>query len=87
VAITLPKTKIVCTIGPASETPEVIRELISNGMRVARLNFSHGTHVTMKKKFVSSEKFPRIWANRLQYYRISEDQKSEWGISLIQASE
>ena len=41
--ITLPKTKIICTIGQASETPEVIRELISNGMSVARLNFSHGT--------------------------------------------
>ncbi len=42
--ITMPKTKIVCTIGPVSEAPEVIRGLISNGMRVARLNFSHGTH-------------------------------------------
>jgi pyruvate kinase len=44
VGITIPKTKIVCTIGPASEAPETIRELITNGMRVARLNFSHGTH-------------------------------------------
>jgi len=44
VGITIPKTKIVCTIGPVSEAPEVIRGLISNGMRVARLNFSHGTH-------------------------------------------
>ncbi len=42
--ISIPKTKIVCTIGPASETPETIQELITNGMRVARLNFSHGTH-------------------------------------------
>jgi pyruvate kinase len=50
VAITLPKTKIVCTIGPASDTPEVIRELIAGGMRVARLNFSHGTHVDHEKK-------------------------------------
>lgn len=39
-----PKTKIVCTIGPASESPDVIRDLIKGGMSVARLNFSHGTH-------------------------------------------
>ncbi|VBB42790.1 Pyruvate kinase [uncultured Desulfatiglans sp.] len=39
-----PKTKIVCTIGPASESPETLRALILNGMSVARLNFSHGTH-------------------------------------------
>ena len=48
--ITIPKTKIVCTIGPASETPETIRELIANGMRIARLNFSHGTHSGHGKK-------------------------------------
>ena len=41
--IKTPKTKVLCTIGPASESPEVIRELIAGGMRVARLNFSHGT--------------------------------------------
>jgi len=40
----MPKTKIVCTIGPSSGSPEIIRELIINGMNVARLNFSHGTH-------------------------------------------
>ena len=38
------KTKIVATIGPASETKEALRELISAGMNVARINFSHGTH-------------------------------------------
>lgn len=36
------KTKIVCTIGPASDSPETIRALLRAGMNVARLNFSHG---------------------------------------------
>ncbi|MBC3888678.1 pyruvate kinase [Acetobacterium paludosum] len=38
------RTKIVCTLGPASDTKEILRELILNGMNVARLNFSHGSH-------------------------------------------
>lgn len=38
------RTKIVCTLGPASSDPETIRELIDAGMDVARMNFSHGTH-------------------------------------------
>jgi pyruvate kinase len=40
----MPLTKIVCTIGPASRSPEIIRALVQNGMNVARLNFSHGNH-------------------------------------------
>lgn len=38
------KTKVVCTIGPASESPEILEQLIEEGMNVARLNFSHGDH-------------------------------------------
>ena len=44
------KTKIVCTIGPSSEKPEVFREMCRQGLNVARLNFSHGTHEEHQKK-------------------------------------
>ena len=40
----MPRAKIVCTLGPASSTPQRIGELIDAGMSVARLNFSHGSH-------------------------------------------
>lgn len=43
------RTKIVCTLGPSSNTPEMIAALIDAGMNVARLNFSHGTHATHQK--------------------------------------
>ena len=38
------KAKIVCTIGPASREPGLLRQLAQAGMSVARLNFSHGDH-------------------------------------------
>lgn len=38
------KTKIVCTLGPASNSKSIIKQMILNGMNVARLNMSHGTH-------------------------------------------
>lgn len=50
------KTKIICTIGPASESEEKLRELMLAGMNVARFNFSHGTHEEQKAKFEKVDK-------------------------------
>ena len=50
------KTKIICTIGPASESEDMIRELCKAGMNVARLNFSHGTHEEHKKRVETIKK-------------------------------
>ena len=61
------KTKIVCTMGPSADHPEVLRKLIQNGMDIARFNFSHGTHEEQKermdrlKKIREEEKKPIPW--------------------------
>lgn len=50
------KTKIVCTIGPASEKQEVFRQLVNSGLNVARLNFSHGNHEEHKVRIDTIKK-------------------------------
>lgn len=50
------KTKIVCTIGPACESEEVLTQICLAGMNVARLNFSHGTHEEHEKKIATIKK-------------------------------
>ncbi len=53
------KTKIVATIGPASESEEVLRKLFAEGVNVARLNFSHGSHQEHKLKIDRIKKLRR----------------------------
>ena len=43
------RTKIVCTMGPATDDDDVLREIIKSGMNVARFNFSHGSHEYHRK--------------------------------------
>lgn len=45
------KTKIICTMGPAVDDPEIMKTLIQNGMNVARFNFSHGSHAEQRERF------------------------------------
>src|SRR5438552_7333557 len=47
------RTKIVATIGPSSNSPEMIGRLLAAGMDVARLNFSHGTHEEHARRIVT----------------------------------
>ncbi|HOV69370.1 MAG TPA: pyruvate kinase [Clostridia bacterium] len=44
------KTKIICTLGPSTDDPRVLEQLIRNGMDVARINFSHGSHAEHQKR-------------------------------------
>ncbi len=44
------KTKIICTLGPATDNEETLRQLMLNGMNTARLNFSHGSYEEQKKR-------------------------------------
>ena len=69
------KTKIICTIGPSSETKETLKELLKSGMNMMRLNFSHGNYEEHK------EKIDNFW--KALFKAIDEDKKvvfKNWGI-------
>ncbi len=64
------RTKIVATIGPASASELVLRELIRNGMDIARLNFSHGTHESHQ---LVLERIRRISAEEGRHVAVLQD--------------
>lgn len=86
------KTKIVATIGPASERPEVLTELIKEGMNVARLNFSHGDHaehmarVNNIRKLSAKLKSPVAIIGDLQGPKIRIGSVPKEGIPFVEGS-
>ena len=50
------KTKIICTLGPATDDEKILRKLFLNGMDVARINMSHGTHEEAKARMDAVKK-------------------------------
>jgi pyruvate kinase len=66
------RTKIVCTMGPATVDDDVLRQLMENGMNVARFNFSHGSHDYHRKNI---ERVRRIAAEEGVYVAILLDTK------------
>ena len=72
---TMLSTKIVCTIGPASDSPKILEHLAEAGMHIARLNFSHGTHISHKKIIKQIHKLNRKKTMTLNHKRQKEDKK------------
>ena len=55
------KTKIVCTIGPASRSEAVLERLMLQGMNVARLNFAHGSRITERERSATTPRTPHLF--------------------------
>lgn len=75
------KTKIVCTIGPASESKEMLTKLVKAGMNVMRLNFSHGTHEEHEEKINTLLEINKeIIRTKCRYFIIY---KRTWKLELV----
>lgn len=84
----MPRTKIVCTLGPASESSEIVRALVRAGMDVARINFSHGDHgsharaIATVRRVAEEEDRPVAVMADLQGPRLRIGELPEGGVSL-----
>ena len=90
--ISMRKTKIVCTLGPATDNEEVLRQMMLEGMNVARCNFSHATYDEHKKRMDMIKKYSKKIGNAqrmfLQYfYRELLNEESDSYADLLKATE
>ena len=72
------KTKIICTLGPSSETPEKLEAMLRAGMNVARFNFSHGSHEEHGKRIEAVRAAARKVGNPLPCCWIQRGLKFAW---------
>ena len=65
------KTKIVCTLGPASDSEEVLTQLVENGLNVCRFNFSHGSHEEQKARMDTAKKVrEKLTMEKVEYVKV-----------------
>ena len=65
----LRKTKIICTLGPATDQDDVLRQLMMTGMDAARFNFSHGSHEEQGNRLKKVQKFREEYVPRCRVHR------------------
>ena len=70
------KTKIICTLGPASNNRETLKALMENGMDIARFNFSHGDHEEQKGRVDMIRSFVRSLICLLPCFLTQRDRRS-----------
>lgn len=69
------KTKIVCTMGPNANDENLMRNLVKNGMNIARFNFSHGDYEEHKFRMDMLKKIREEEKRRLQFFWIQKDRR------------
>ena len=72
------RTKIVCTLGPSSNTPDILEGMVRAGMNVARFNFSHGSHEEHKKRIEMVRAVSRKLGTPIAFCSIQKVRKSVW---------
>ncbi|MCE5340666.1 MAG: pyruvate kinase [Planctomycetaceae bacterium] len=74
------KTKIICTLGPSSSKVAVLKKMILSGMNVARLNFSHGTHKTLKQSIDIIRRLNKTHRNKIKILQDLEGYRIRVGL-------